>query len=43
MIFSKARIKNSMIGHRSSDIKIESFVAVTDVIKNGIQIDYQGN
>lgn len=43
VIFSKARIKNSMIGHRSSDIKIESFAAVPDVIKNGIQIDYQSN
>lgn len=43
VIFSKARIKNSMIGHRSSDIKIESFAAVPDVIKNGMQIDYQSN
>ena len=43
VLFSKGRIKNSMIGHGVGNTKIETFAAVPDVIQNGVQIDYQPN
>ena len=43
VLFSKGRIKNSMIGHGTGPSKIETFAAVPDVIRNGQQIDYQQN
>lgn len=41
VLFSKGRIKNSMIGHGVGDAKIETFAAVPAVIQNGVQIDHQ--
>lgn len=43
VLFSKGRIKNSMIGHGIGNAKIETFAAVPAVIENGTQIDYQPN
>ena len=43
VLFSKGRIKNSMIGHGVGNAKIETFAAVPEVIQNGVQIDYQPN
>ena len=43
VLFSRGRIKSSMIGHGTGPSKIETFAAVPDVIRNGQQIDYQQN
>ena len=43
VLFSKGRIKNSMIGHGTGPSKIETFAAVPEVIRNGQQIDHQQN
>ena len=43
VLFSRGRIKNSMIGHGVGQAKIDTFAAVPDVIRNGQQIDYQKN
>ena len=38
VLFSRSRIKNSMLGHGVSPAKIETFAAVPAVIQNGAQI-----
>lgn len=43
VLFSRGRIKSSMIGHGTGPSKIETFAAVPEVIRNGQQIDYQQN
>lgn len=43
VLFSRGKIKSSMIGHGVGDAKIETFAAVPAVIQNGQQIDYQQN
>lgn len=43
IVFSKSRIKNSMVGHGVGNTKIETFAAVPDVLKHGIEIDHQSN
>lgn len=43
IVFSKSRIKNSMVGHGVGNTKIETFAAVPDVLKHGVEIDYQSN
>lgn len=43
VLFSKGRIKNSMLGHGMGTAKIETFAAVPDVIKYGKQVDFQEN
>ena len=43
VLFSRGRIKSSMIGHGAGPSKIETFAAVPEVIRNGQQIDYQQN
>lgn len=43
VLFSRGRIKSSMVGHGASQAKIETFAAVPAVIQNGVQIDFQEN
>lgn len=43
VLFSRGRIKSSMIGHGAGPAKIETFAAVPAVIRSGVQIDYQQN
>lgn len=43
VLFSRGRIKNSMVGHGTGPAKIETFAAVPAVIRNGVQIDHQEN
>ena len=43
VIFSKGRIKNSMVGHGTGNAKIETFAAVPAVIEKGIQIGHEKN
>lgn len=43
VLFSKGRIKNSMVGHGSGPAKIETFAAVPAVIERGVQIDHESN
>ena len=43
VLFSRGRIKNSMIGHGVGQAKIDAFAAVPAVIQSGTQIDYQPN
>lgn len=43
ILFSKSRIKNSMIGHGTGNTKIETFAAIPEVLKHGIEIDSQDN
>lgn len=43
VLFSRSRIKSSMIGHGTGKAKIELFAAVPEVISNGVQIDYNKN
>lgn len=43
VLFSRGRIKSSMLGRGVGQSKIETFAAVPDVIRNGQQIDYQQN
>lgn len=43
VLFSRGRLKSSMIGHGIGDAKIETFAAVPSVIQNGRQVDYQEN
>ena len=41
VLFSRGRIKSSMLGHGIGNAKIELFAAVPSVIQNGKQIDFQ--
>ena len=41
VLFSKGRIKSSMLGHGYGNAKVETFAAVPSVIRNGVQIDHQ--
>lgn len=43
VLFSKSRIKNSMIGHGIGQAKIDAFAAVPDVIRNGQEIAHETN
>lgn len=43
VLFSKGRIKSSMIGHGVGQAKIDVFAAVPAVIQKGTQFDYQSN
>ena len=43
VLFSKSKIKNSMVGHGIGDAKIELAAAVPGVIENGVQINYTPN
>lgn len=43
VLFSKSRIKNSMIGHGIGQVKIDAFAAVPDVIRNGQEIAHEAN
>lgn len=43
VLFSKGRLKNSMIGHGMGAAKVETFAAVPAVIQKGVQIDHQEN
>lgn len=43
VLFSKSRMKNSMVGHGVGNAKIESFAAVPAVIRDGVQIGYENN
>lgn len=43
VLFSKSRIKNSMIGHGVGQAKIDAFAAVPDVIRNGQEIAHETN
>lgn len=43
VLFSKSRIKNSMIGHGIGQVKIDAFAAVPDVIRNGQEIAHETN
>ena len=43
VLFSRSRIKNSVLGHGVSPAKIETFAAVPAVIQNGTQIGYAPN
>ena len=43
VLFSRSRIKNSMIGHGVGQAKIDAFAAVPDVIRNGQEIAHETN
>lgn len=43
VLFSKSKVKNSMVGHGIGDAKIELAAAVPGVIENGVQINYTPN
>lgn len=43
VLFSKNRIKGSVIGHGIGNAKIETFAAVPQVIQHGKQVDHQSN
>lgn len=43
VLFSRGRLKSSMIGHGVGQAKIDTFAAVPAVIEHGQQIDYQRN
>lgn len=43
VLFSKSRIKNSMIGHGIGQAKIDAFAAVPDVIRSGQEIAHETN
>lgn len=43
VLFSRGRIKSSMLGHGMGSAKINTFAAVPAVIQDGQQIDYQQN
>lgn len=43
VLFSKSRIKNSMIGHGIGQVKIDAFAAVPDIIRNGQEIAHEAN
>lgn len=43
VLFSKSRIKNSMLGHGVGPAKIETFAAVPDVVRDGAQIAHAEN
>lgn len=43
VLFSKSRIKNSMIGHGIGQAKIDAFAAVPDVIRSGQEIAHEAN
>ena len=43
VLFSKSKVKNSMVGHGIGDAKIELAAAVPGVIENGVQVNYTPN
>ena len=43
VLFSRGRLKSSMIGHGVGQAKIDTFAAVPAVIEHGQQIDYRRN
>lgn len=43
VLFSKTRLKNSLVGHGMGDAKIELVAAVPQVIQNGRQIGFEKN
>lgn len=43
VLFSRGKIKSSMVGHGVGAAKLETFAAVPAVIRSGQQIDYQQN
>ena len=43
VLFSKSRIKNSIIGHGIGQAKIDAFAAVPDVIRSGQEIAHETN
>ena len=43
VLFSKSRIKNSMIGHGVGQAKIDAFAAVPNVIRSGQEIAHETN
>lgn len=43
VLFSRGRIKNSMIGHGFGQGKADTFAAVPAVIRDGVEIDHQTN
>ena len=43
VLFSRSKLKASMVGHGFGAAKVETFAAVPDVIAKGRQIDYQEN
>ncbi len=43
VLFSKTRLKNSVVGHGASESKIELFAAVPSVISDGVQISKSEN
>ncbi|NCB04526.1 MAG: hypothetical protein EOM69_03280, partial [Clostridia bacterium] len=43
VLFSKAKVKGSFIGHGVGDAKIETFAAVPDVIARGEQVAHEKN
>ena len=43
VLFSKSRIKSSMIGHGVGQAKIDAFAAVPDVIRSGQEIAHETN
>lgn len=43
VLFSRGRIKSSMLGHGAGPAKIETFAAVPEVIRYGMQVDFQPN
>jgi hypothetical protein len=43
VLFSKSRVRNSIVGHGSGEAKIQLAAAVPGVIENGVQINYTPN
>ena len=43
VLFSKSRVRNSVVGHGSGEAKIQLAAAVPGVIENGVQINYTPN
>ena len=43
VLFSKSKVKNSLVGHGTGETKVELFAAVPDVIREGRQIAYREN
>ncbi len=39
VLFSRSRIKNGLVGHGAGRAKVETFAAVPDVIRDGLEID----
>lgn len=43
VLFSKSRVRNSVVGHGSGEAKIQLAAAIPGVIENGVQINYTPN